>query len=88
MVRAGAVAYPSQWNNSGYVETIFSVQRYRRLDLIRLCQLHGCSDLNTLQQLRFKWVEDALKHGILQREGIWSDSVAVGNESFLEQVFK
>ena len=68
MVRAGAVTHPSQWTHSGYVETTLPVQRYRRLDLLRLCQLLGCSDLNTLQQLRFEWVEEAMSHGILQRE--------------------
>ena len=49
-------------------------------------ELLGFSDLAQLQHARVRWVEEALKGDDQQRESQWSESLAVGNEAFVETV--
>ncbi len=39
-----------------------------------------------IQQLRRHWIEEALHHNNLERHSCWSESLAVGNESFVGKV--
>ena len=49
-------------------------------------ELLGISDSNELSLSHRSWVEDALKTGERNREEKWSESIAVGNLSFVEQI--
>jgi len=48
--------------------------------LQRLLEIDG---LERLQQTLAGWVEDALHRGEMNRNPVWSESVAVGNPEFL-----
>ncbi len=85
MVRAGVVAHPAQWGESGYREIQQPAARYRIVDLCTLSELLGFSSWAQLQREHGGWVAEALrvKPG---RERVWSDSLAVGSRSFVEGV--
>lgn len=81
MVRAGAVRHPKEWIDSGYHE----IQRPRRrkgvVDHKRLCELVGAATIDRLQVAHRRWIGDALRR--VRRDPVWTESVAVGDETFL-----
>jgi putative transposase len=84
MVRAGAVAHPGEWRWCSHDELLGTRKRYRILNIERLCEsLGGVSE----KQL-CRWYADAVKQrlvqGQMQRESIWTDSLAVGSEAFVK----
>ena len=85
MVRAGAVAHPCQWGESGYAEIQRAPQRYRIIDRAVLCGLLGVAEAR-LAMLQNQWIEAALAGGRLQREPHWSEALAVGSRPFAECV--
>jgi len=86
MVRAGVLSHPAQWPASGYREIQDPPKRYCITDIPVLMDLLGIRDLPTLQRTRRQWVEEALKTDRQQREGRWTESLAVGNRVFVETV--
>ncbi len=86
MVRAGAVDHPQQWREGGYWELINPPQRYRITDTDRLMALLGLARQKQLQQLRSRWIDQAIETADLQRRLRWTDSVAVGSKRFIDQV--
>ena len=86
MVRAGVVAHPAQWPACGYREIQNPPKRYGLIDIPVLIDLLGLRNLAQLQRTRAQWVEEALKAKDQQREGHWSESLAVGNQAFVEGV--
>ena len=86
MVRAGVVSHPAQWSASGYREIQDPPKRYCIIDIPVLMDLLGIRDLPTLQRTHRQWLEEALKTHRKQREGRWSESLAVGNRAFVEAV--
>ena len=85
MVRAGVVKHPSEWPHSGYCEIQKPPERYRLIDRNALMQLLGISGSEQLSLSHRSWVEAALKSGEKFRERKWSESIAVGSLSFIEQ---
>ena len=45
-------------------------------------------DLESLQEACRNWIEEALVSGKQEREHKWSESIAVGNKSFIEATMK
>ena len=86
MVRAGAVPHPREWRHGGYCELQSPRARYRILDLERLTVLTGCGSVGELQSAHRDQVEARLTCGDLSRDSVWTESVAVGSESFVETV--
>lgn len=86
MVRAGVVDHPKMWPFCGYNEIQDPPRRYRIIDLDCLVRLTGFSDLHQLQSVHRKWVESSLQVKETERQGRWSDSIAVGSKSFIEEV--
>jgi len=86
MVRAGVVEHPSEWPLCGYGEIQRAPRRYRLIDRRTLMELLGMSESDELSMSHRSWVEEALKSKERGREKRWSESVAVGNLSFVEQV--
>jgi len=86
MVRAGVLSHPAQWPASGYREIQAPPKRYRIIDVPVLIDLLGIRDLPTLQRTHRQWVEEALKTDRKEREGRWSESLAIGNRAFVEAV--
>lgn len=86
MVRAGAVKHPREWPHSGYVEIQQPPARYRIIDLAALSELCGFVDVRAFQKAHREWVDAELSGDRLARDDRWSESIAVGGESFVEQV--
>ena len=86
MVRAGVVQHPSQWPHCGYGEIQKAPDRYRLIDRKALMGLLGVSDGDALSLLHRSCVEEALRLKEKGRESRWSESIAVGSLSFVEQV--
>lgn len=83
MVRAGVVKHPSEWPQGGYNEIQTPPQRYAIIDRAALKELLMIRSETDLAAAHRSWVEEALKQGTLRREGKWTESIAVGSESFV-----
>jgi hypothetical protein len=83
MVRAGVVKHPSEWPFSGFHEILAPRKRYAILDHEGLKDLLDFKAMDELASAYRGWVEDALITGARCREGKWTESVAVGGESFV-----
>jgi putative transposase len=88
MVRAGVVKHPKEWINSGYNEIQNPKQRYNLLDFKRLPILFGYDSLHEFQKHHKMWIDEALENDRLERDSKWSESIAVGRKSFVEEVHK
>lgn len=88
MVRAGVVEHPAMWPFGGYAEVQAPRKRYGRIDHTRLLDLLSLQTTKQLQLSRQIAIATALKESRLQRNPIWTESVAVGTDQYLEQVKK
>ena len=86
MVRAGVVDHPKMWPFCGYHEIQDPPRRYRIIDLDNLVRLTGFTHLQQLQSAHKDWIESSLQGNEKERQGRWSDSIAVGSKSFIEEV--
>jgi putative transposase len=86
MVRAGVVDDPADWPESGYAELMQERQRYHLLDFETLEELLGVADRYAIQFARRSWVQEAVCRTSLTRDSCWSESLAVGDESFVNGV--
>jgi putative transposase len=85
MVRAGVVDHPRDWQESGYQEIQNPPGRYRIIDRRALAELLAV-DERDLDRVQNEWIDLRLGEGELEREGQWSEAVAVGRASFVEGV--
>jgi putative transposase len=89
MVRAGVVGHPREWPYCGYYELAreVSAPHERRRGLLvdggMLIELLGETDEQALCARRSEWIDAAIRKAQLQRDPIWTESVAVGSESYL-----
>ncbi len=86
MVRARAVGHPEEWVHGGYAEMLNPRKRYTYVDEQSLFSLLGMSSLRELQFAREKWVGQSIRKGDLSRKPEWSESVAVGGESYIRSL--
>ncbi len=86
MVRAGVVCHPSEWAWCGYQELVGNRERFRLLEIDRLVDLLGLSDRKSLAEIHRQRITEAIRAGRLIREGIWTESIAVGSEAFLREI--
>lgn len=88
MVRAGVVEHPEMWQFCGYNQIQDPPRRYRIIDLDSLARLMGCTDLQELQSAHKKWIEASLRLDEPERQSHWTESIASGSVSFIEEVKK
>mgnify|MGYP000863236323 CR=1 FL=1 len=86
MVRAGAVNHPSEWNFGGYNEIHKPHERYALIDCNRLMDLLHFSSIDDLRSFHKESVERVLREKNYVREGRWTESIAVGSKSFVEDI--
>ena len=86
MVRAGVVDHPGKWECCGYNEIQNPRTRKGIIDLDRLMGLLGFETYEQLKQAHFKWVDSAIQAEDYSREAKWTQSIAVGGESFIEKI--
>jgi len=83
MVRAGVVGHPSEWASSGYNEIQAPRKRYALIDYEGLRELLSFSGWDDLANAYGGWLEESLRGCPRDRDGKWTESVAVGSEGFV-----
>jgi len=86
MVRAGAVNHPMEWSFSGYREIQNPRQRYKLLDHMSLMELLGIKTMDELGRRYKDFVDEALQTPNYQRQPQWTESIAVGSETFVQDI--
>ena len=83
MVRAGVVRHPSEWPFSSYNEIRRPRERYALVDYEELRNLLNFNEMADLADAYRRWIEEAIGAEGQLRDGKWSESIAVGSESFV-----
>jgi len=86
MIRAGAVSHPREWPHCGYHEILEPPRRYKLIDREALMGLLGMREGRSFPDQYALWVEEAVRQEQRSREGKWSDSIAVGDREFVEEI--
>jgi putative transposase len=86
MVRAGVVDDPIKWADSGYFEIQSIGKGNNIIDYGSLLSLLNLKSIEQLKAAQQEWVTDALKRNDLKRDSKWTESLAVGNEGFVEDI--
>ena len=85
MVRAGVISHPSEWKFGGYNE----IQKPPRKCVIiaygKLAELAGFSMYDSFQKCHYEYVTELLQNDVF-RQSWWSESIAVGDESFVDNI--
>ncbi len=80
------VRHPSAYGISGYNEIQTPPKRYSIINRQALNNLFCTLDENYFRQLHREWVDLELKNDELKRQSFWSESVAVGDQSFIQNI--
>ncbi len=86
MVRAGVVNHPGEWAWCGHDELIGKRTRYRLVDRVGLTDLLGPGLRDGFEEAYRDQIEQAIASRKLQREPWWTESIAVGDQEFIERV--
>ncbi|MDH5378013.1 MAG: transposase [Gammaproteobacteria bacterium] len=87
MVRAGVVRHPEHWLECGYNEIQNPPQRYRVIDINALTLIGGFATFSSYQEAHRICVQNSLsKQSGLDRDNIWTQSIAVGTEEFVKEL--
>jgi putative transposase len=86
MVRAGVVSHPSERGWCGYQELVGMRERYRLLDIDGLVDFLGLTDRRSLAEIHRQRIAEAISAERLTREGIWTESTAVGSKAFVREI--
>lgn len=88
MVRAGVVKHPSEWQDSGFEEIMKERKRYRIIDrcsLANVLELSQASELSEMYKERTEYLYNQMAE---HREAMWTESIAVGSETFVKKMSK
>lgn len=85
MVRCGVVMHPRDWRWVGYHEIMGTWRRNRVLDLERLCWRLGTGSLEEVRRNLEVSLAERIAGDRLKREPCWTEGLAVGSASFLEE---
>lgn len=86
MVRCRRVAHPRKWEWLGYHEILGQRQRYRVLDLDRLCWRLQAESLMEVGKNLQAALEEKIAQEQFKREPCWTESLAVGSADYLERI--
>jgi putative transposase len=86
MVRAGVVHHPAEWPFCGYYELMSGKQRYRIIAIEKLGEVLGGTSPEEISPMRQRSINAMLERDDLQRQRKWTESIAVGSESFVDTV--
>jgi putative transposase len=86
MVRAGAVEHPKQWEFCGYNEIQNPKKRKGIIDFDRLMDLLGLENYDDLKDAHAKWVDSTIQTNHSDKEKKWTQSLAVGSKTFIEEM--
>ena len=83
MVRAGVVERPADWPFCGCTEIQNPRQRYSLIDYEGVMGLLGIKSREELRRTYGVWLEEAVGRQKRERQPRWTESIAVGSESFV-----
>jgi putative transposase len=86
MVRAGAVAHPTEWQWCGYSELIGDKKHYRLLDMVRLLNLLGQPSMELFRAEYRDEIRGAIEEKRLSRQSRWTESIAVGGKEYVKKI--
>ena len=86
MVRAGVVKHPSEWQEGGFCEIQNPPARYGVIDHEGLHEFCGIPKCESFAEHHRQWVQDALRNGASNRESRWTEAIAVGSSSYVEEI--
>jgi putative transposase len=86
MVRAGVADHPIDWTHSGYYEIQNPRHRYRIIDSERLKIALGIDNSETLGVFLKRWVGEVLVNEKRLRDEMWTEGIAVGSRTFVENI--
>ena len=86
MVRCGVVSHPREWAWVGYEEITDHRQRYRVVDLERLCWRLRAESTNEVRKHLEASLAERIARDDAKREPCWTESLAVGSREFLERI--
>ena len=86
MVRAGVVKHPSEYGLSGFNEIQRPLSRCTVIDRSALLGLFAVASEERFLEEHHHWVEEQLRADGLRRKELWSESIAVGSEEFVEKI--
>jgi putative transposase len=86
MVRAGVVAAPKDWRWCGYDELTGRRRRYRLLDWKAILGWHPQTTQEDFSRRYETAILTAVRRRELGRNPIWTESLAVGGETFVARV--
>ena len=86
MVRAGVVQHPSGWEFCGYNSIQNPPERYRIIDRNRTAELLNLNSVDELAEQQRNWIKTAMEGAGSVRDSKWSDSIAVGDLTFVKDV--
>ena len=86
MVRAGVVTHPSEWLFAGYNEILNPRERYGLIDHESLMESLDIGTVEELKRSYTGWVEESLAVRSGGRRPQWTESIAVGSETFVEKI--
>jgi putative transposase len=87
MVRCGVVEHPSDWDFCGYNELVGTKRRNRLIDIRTLVGLLGAGyDQAQVCSAYAAAIEAKLELRDFQREAMWTEALAVGNEDFATRI--
>ena len=86
MVRAGVVRHPSEWEWCGYRELVGERQRYRLLDMAEAHSVCGNGSQESFRTNYRHVIGEPVEREQLARESCWTESIAVGSETFVRLI--
>jgi putative transposase len=84
MVRAGVVTHSADWVFGGYHEIQGNRRRNRLLNLDTLAEVTETRGPEALARAHRDWIEETPSAERGQREEMWTKSLAVGSEPFVQ----
>jgi len=85
MVRAGAVAHPSDWDACGCNEFHTPKQRFRIINMNRLLQVLAMDDVESFRKWHKLTLDGLLKRSELKRAEFWTKAYAIGDKEWVKE---
>ena len=82
MVRCGVVEHPRDWAWVGYHEIMGIRQRYRLIDVERLCWRLRADNVEEVRKNLIASLAERIARDEVKREPCWTESLAVGSLAF------
>jgi putative transposase len=86
MVRAGRVLHPGEWRWTGYAELLGLRERYRVINQTLLLRLMGGVAARDFTVNYSAAIAETVQARRLDREPRWTETIAVGSRTFVEDV--